>query len=53
MSCEQICLVYGTDVCKQIWQILVVNAASEDCTPYFKGLCPKVLLRYSFMFNTK
>ena len=46
-------LSVGTDICKQIWQILVVNAVSEHCTTYFKGLCPKVLLRYSLMFNTK
>ena len=39
--------VYGTDKCKQIWQILVVNTANEHSTAYFKGLCPKVLLRYS------
>ena len=46
-------LMYGTDICKQIWQILVVNAASKHYTAYFKGLYPKVLLRYSLMFNTK
>ena len=38
-------------MCKQIWQILVVNTASEHCIAYFKGLYPKVLLRYSLMLN--
>ena len=39
-------LVYGTDICKQIWQILVVNAASEHCTAYF---IPKILKVFTLL----